>query len=254
MKNEIGKVSTIKTVTSKLTIGETSKQKTQERNESQPLVQGNSSVRELMFNAATVAALTAMLVAAMPASAATFTAPGQNKLLCFDGPSEGTIYGGLCSLKGSRAKGPATLDNTDGDPDGSYSGVYILNSNLEGQLLSTVGKLSFSYAAVGGTVASGGSPRISIPIDVDGDGNYDNFAFIDTLGCNNGSPNKGTLDAISDSTCTVALDDGRSYANWAAFVAANPTYQIATDTVAFVIADQPGLWTITNVTLGKSGK
>ena len=39
--------------------------------------------------------------------------------------------------------------------------------------------------------------------------------------------------------------------NWAAFVAANPTYRVADDALSFIIADQPGLFTITNVQLGK---
>jgi hypothetical protein len=211
---------------------------------------GNLFFRESMVHAAAATALAAVLVLAgpTPVNAASSGNLGGNKLQCFSGTTDGTNYGGTCSLT---ATGVATLDNTDGNPNGSYSGVFVQNSNLGGKLLNNANKLSFSYAAGTNTVASGGSPRFSIPIDTDGDGAIDIYAFIDTLGCNNGSPDNGTLDAINDSSCTVALSDGTSYVNWAAFVAANPTYRIASDTVPFVIADQPGYWTITNVQLGK---
>ena len=173
------------------------------------------------------------------------TAPGLNKILCFDGPSEGTIYGGLCTLTSHGAKGPAILDNTDGDPDGSYSGVYVLNSTLNGSTIGDVGQLSFSYQGT----ATAGSPRFSIPIDIDGGGATDFYAFVGAYYCNDGY---GLVDAINDSTCTI-FAGAESFPNWASMVAAHPDWKITQD-FAFLIADDPGLWTVTNVKLGKGGK
>ena len=42
--------------------------------------------------------------------------------------------------------------------------------------------------------------------------------------------------------------------NWAAFAAAHPTWKVSMNSVndvPFVIVDQPGRWTITNVQLGQ---
>jgi hypothetical protein len=41
-----------------------------------------------------------------------------------------------------------------------------------------------------------------------------------------------------------------TWANWAAFAAAHSTWMISNG-VPFVIADQPGMWTVTNVHLGE---
>ncbi len=161
--------------------------------------------------------------------------------------ASGTADGGFngnCTLTANGAQ-LNTIDS-DSDPNNAYAGVYIQNSNLDGKLIGEVNKLAFSY---NGTGATGGSPRISIPIDTNGDGSTEAYAFVDTQGCNDGSANIGTLDAINDPTCTVAF--GATYANWAAFVAAHPTYRIASDALTFIIVDQPGAFTVTNVQLGK---
>ena len=167
-----------------------------------------------------------------------------NKLLCFDGTSDGG-FNGVCTLN----EDGATLNTIDGDlnPNNNYAGVYIQNTNLDSRLLSHVHNLSFTYD---GSVATGGSPRFSIPIDEDGDGTTEAYAFVDTLGCNDGSPSSGTLDVIRDSTCLVAYGS-TVYANWDAFASANPTYRIASDALTFVIVDQPGLFDISDVRLGK---
>ena len=176
-----------------------------------------------------------------------------NKLQCFEGQGDGWGSEGTCELITNGAS-INTLD-TDGNIYNNYAGVYI-PSNLGGRLLSDVNKLSFSYDGSG---AAGGSPRISLPIDINGDGfiddinedGYADFAFIDTMGCNDGDTNVGTLDAINDPTCIVWYNNV-SYDNWAAFVAANPTYRIASDRLTFIIVDAPGEFDITNVQLGKA--
>jgi len=170
------------------------------------------------------------------------TASAANPLLCFDGPSEGTIYGGHCTLNASGTG--ATLDNSGGDPDGSYSGVYFANSAITGKSLSQVSDLSFTYTGT----ATAGSPRISLPIDTNNDGTTDFYAFIGAFYCNNGA---GLVDPMHDTTCTIFHTGGpvAGYPNWAAFVAANPTWKVSND-VPFIIADDAGIWTVDNVHLG----
>lgn len=189
---------------------------------------------------------TVALAALAPASIAFAASTNGNKLQCFQGMGDGFGSNGTCVLTESGA----TIDTTDGDanPNNAYGGVYIQNSNLDGKLLSEVNKLAFSYT---GTGTAGGSPRISLPIDEDGDGTTEAYAFIDVLACNDGSSTTGTLDAINDPTCSVSYAGQADSPNWAAFVAANPAYRVASDALAFVIVDQPGDFTITNVQLGK---
>jgi len=205
-------------------------------------------MKKPITNAAAVAAVISMLTMGMVATAAApTTAPGQNKLQCFDGTTE-TIgfYGGTCTLTGKGAKGPATLDNTDGNINGSYSGVYILDSSqLNGKTIGSVTQLSFSYTGT----ATAGSPRFSLPIDTNGDSVTDFYAFVGAFYCNDGA---GLVDAINDSTCTI-FAGSESFANWAAMVAAHPAWTI-TDDYPFVIADDAGIWTVSNVKLGKGGK
>jgi hypothetical protein len=170
------------------------------------------------------------------------SAPGQNKLRCFsgttDGVQDGVTYGGTCTLLTDGTKGPATsavLDNTDGNPNGSYSGVYILNNTLSGKLLSEVTQLEFAYTGPAG----GGAPRFSIPIGNDG-----TYAFVSAEYCDG----TGHVD-INDTTCDVQYN-GASYSNWAAFAAANPTARIGS-ALTFIIADVPRYsWTISNVKIG----
>jgi hypothetical protein len=169
------------------------------------------------------------------------SATAANPLLCFDGPSDGTIYGGHCTLNASGTG--ATLDNSGGDPDGSYSGVYFASSSLSGKLLSDVSDLSFNYTGT----ATAGSPRISLPIDTNNDGVTDFYAFIGAFYCNNGA---GLVDPLHDSTCTIFYTGNiAGDPSWAAFVAAHPTWRVSND-VPFIIADDAGIWTVSNVHLG----
>lgn len=176
------------------------------------------------------------------------TAPGQNKIQCFDGTTDGG-YNGVCTLNSKGAKGSATLNNVDSDSDpyNNYSGVYTANSNMYGKTLGNVGQLSFSYT---GDAATAGSPRFSLPIDSTGDGITDYWAFISAYYCNDGA---GFVDAMNDATCTIYVGS-ESFANWSDWVAAHPTWSIATDNYVFLIADDPGMWTVNGVTFGKPGK
>jgi hypothetical protein len=184
--------------------------------------------------------LSAALAAAVAASA--LAGPNGNKLTCFSGTTDLTIYGGTCSLT---TGGVATLNNTDGNLNGDYSGVYLQNSNLDGKKLTTVNKLAFDYTGI----PTNGSPRISLPLDTNGDGATDVYAFISAFWCNDGA---GHLNALTDQTCMIFVGNQiAGYANWDAFVAAFPTATVGADALPFIIADDAGSWTVSNVQLGK---
>ena len=174
------------------------------------------------------------------------TAAAANPLLCFDGPSEETVYGGHCTINAGGTS--ATLNTADGDPQGSYAGVYYASSNISGDLIGTVTGLSFTYTCAATTnCVTGGSPRMSIPIDTNNNGTTESFAFIDANNCGLTAAQTGTV----TQACPVFFGS-TLYANWAAFAAANPTYRIGNDdSVAFVIADQPFVGVISNVQLGQ---
>src|SRR5438477_4490138 len=178
-----------------------------------------------------------------PAAAAN----GGNPLLCFDGTTDtanqqtgGAVFGGVCT----RTPNGAVLDNSVPVGSGDYSGVFYKTSSLSGKLLGDVTQLSFNYTGV----PTAGSPRISLPIDVTGDGTTDFYAFIGAFYCNDGA---GLVDPMHDATCTIFYTGGpvAGDANWAAFVAAHPTWQVS-NSVPFIVADDSGLWTVDNVHLG----
>jgi len=177
--------------------------------------------------------------AAQPGNSMSF---GANQLTCFDGTTDGGYYG-LCSM----THGVATLDNVTNDKTGpttsndQYSGVYLKKSALVGKAIGDVKQLGFSYRGV----ATAGSPRISLGIDTNGDGIRDDYAFISAYYCNDGA---GNVDAVNDPTCTIYTGSG-AYANWETMVAAHPEYRVAG--TPFVIADDPGTWTLFNVKLGQ---
>ena len=172
-------------------------------------------------------------------------ANASSQLLCFDGTTDtangdtgGAVYGGVCT----RTANGAILNNSVPVGSGDYSGVYYATSSLSGKTLGQVTQLSFNYTGV----PTAGSPRISLPIDVTGDGTTDFYAFIGAFYCNDGA---GLVDPIHDSTCQIFVGS-ESFANWAAFVAAHPTWHVGA--IPFVIADDAGLWTVSNVHLGET--
>jgi hypothetical protein len=168
------------------------------------------------------------------------TAAAANPLLCFSGTTDGSTYGGVCTL--SPDGNSATLNNTGGDPDGSYSGVYYATSNLSGKLVSSITQLSFDYS---GNVATAGSPRISLPIDTNNNGTTEFFAFISASHCG-----IGVHVDINNAGCLIFYTGGPvSGETWATF--SSHGWRVATDNVPFVIADDAGIWAVTNVQLGQ---
>jgi len=172
---------------------------------------------------------------------------GLNKLMCFSGTDDGGIYGGTCTLTRRGANSSALLVTNDGDPDGSYAGVFSTNRFIYGKPLSSIGELSFRFS---GNSATPGSPRFSVPIDTNGDGDTDIWAFISAFYC---SDNSGNVSATNPG-CTIFTSDGGSYSSIADLTAAYPGATIATDNYVFVISDDPGMWTVSNVKFGHPGR
>jgi len=212
-------------------------------------------MKNLMYTVAAFGALAVMLAWAMPVSAgAPSTAPGQNKIQCFDGVTDNVGFSGTCTLNSSGAKGSATLDLSSGDPDGDYAGVYTLDSNLYGALLTDVTQLSYHYT---GTIAPlPGNLSYNIPIDTDGDGDTEFYAFVDAFYCPGVN---GVVDIVNDSACVIYEGGVTPRANWAALLAANPGAKVATDAFVFIVAERTpiepsAIWTVNNVKFGKAGK
>jgi len=182
------------------------------------------------------------------------TAPGQNKIVCFDGLSDPDIYSGTCTLNSNVAKGSATLDLTSGDPDGDYAGVYTLQSGLYGATLSSITQLSYHYTA--SITPQPGNLSCNIPIDTNGDGTTEAYAFVDAYYC---PGTGGTVDIVNDPNCGIYYNGTDFYPNWAAFIAAYPGAKVATDNYVFIVAERTGsepaaTYTVNNVKFGKAGK
>lgn len=168
---------------------------------------------------------------------------GKNAITCYAEPAE------FCTPV---SKTSARLNTKVGT---GYGGVYIpgFNNSFYGVRTSLVTKLSNTVR--GDTLDI--DPRWSIPIDdasIGQEGDTDYFLFALFGGCNNGV---GVVDIINDPTCTLYRSDtNESFPNWAAFVSQNPNTSTALDEYAFIIADQSGtrgVWTISNMVVGKPG-
>jgi hypothetical protein len=182
------------------------------------------------------------------------TAPGQNKLQCFDGTTDGGGFGGTCTLNSNGAKGPATLDNSSGNTSGDYSGVYTLESTVYGQLLTNLTQLSYHYT--GSIAPLPGNLSYNIPIDADGNGSTEFYAFVDAYYCPGVN---GIVNITTDASCGIWAGGVTFYANWAAFVAGYPGAKVAIDNFVFIIAERTGtepsaVWTVGDVKFGKAGK
>jgi len=194
--------------------------------------------------------------AASAGAAGNTTSPGQNKLQCFQGSNTPVVdpQSGTCTLLSNGAKGKATLDLTSGDPDGDYAGVFTADSNLYGAPLASVTQASYQYS---GTIApQPGNLSYNIPIDTDGNGSTEAYAFVDAFYC---PGTNGNVDIINDAKCGIYVGGVTFYPNWAALVAAYPTAKVATDNFVFVIAERtpsegPASWVVNNIKFGKAGK
>ena len=125
------------------------------------------------------------------------------------------------------------------DPSPEYGGVYLNSKSNSGK---AIGSVSFSFVSSGDS--AGGAPRFSLPINTDGVTNTaDFYAFIDEAGC--GAP----LVSTESANCAVNAG-GETFANWAAFAAAHPTYRIAPGSIPFIIADGTlGTYVVSDIVL-----
>jgi hypothetical protein len=112
---------------------------------------------------------------------------------------------------------------------------------------------------------SGGSPRYSIPV-LNAEGN-DGYVFIDAASCNDGA---GLVAPLTDATCVVSgyvwtdfQDDPATpeieyspesfyYTSWADFLAGEPDLTVRPGYATFIIADQPGTVTVSDVQLSRT--
>jgi hypothetical protein len=182
--------------------------------------------------------LAAMAALALPAAV---SAANGNKLLTF-----------TCDTPGGTA---TVVDATTarlhvGTLGVDCAGVYIVNTNLDGRKLSALGQVSF---AVKGYVGAG-SPRISLPLDLNGDGTTDAWAYLSAFYCE-GSSAAATGFFVADftsSSCLIYTSlGGAPFAGLDGLAAAFPGAQVATDNLSFVILDEVGTSTITDVRLGR---
>jgi hypothetical protein len=212
-------------------------------------------MRKLLYPAAVLVVIASIVALTMPVSAGgLLTAPGQNKLQCFDGTTDGG-FGGTCTLNSSGAKGSAILNLSDSNPAGDYAGVYTLESNLYGALLTDITQMSYHYS---GTIAPApGNLSYNIPIDANGDGSFDFYAFVDAFYCPGVN---GVVDITKDAVCVIYEGGVTPRANWAALLAAHPGAKVAADgSFVFVIAERTpsepsAIWIVNNVKFGKAGK
>jgi hypothetical protein len=118
-----------------------------------------------------------------------------------------------------------------------YGGVYLQSRSQSGKV---IGDVDFSFNASGDT--EGGAPRFSIPIDNDENGSVDGYAFLDVNNC-------GSQFVSTTNEDCITYFGAEAFFNWDAFAAAHPTYRIAPGAIPFIIADQPGQYSVTNIVL-----
>jgi hypothetical protein len=114
-----------------------------------------------------------------------------------------------------------------------------------------VAKVRFHMVSYGDV--QGGAPRFSIALDTDGNQKTtESYAFLDAANCGGvvgDNPNAVETTVGTDvSTCKVFINTGGDFANWAALVAAHPSWHTSKD-ASFVIADTPGDYHIKDVSL-----
>lgn len=180
------------------------------------------------LRAATITAAIATMVLASGAATAGRVKPGKTR--CFSDGEAST-----CAINRDAAN--LTVYS------GGYAGIYLNEKQSAKRNLASV---HYSFTANGGV--AGGAPRLSIPININGGaGLPDGYAFLDVAGCG-GMANTTVTVSTGDANCHVNFL-GNDYDNWADLAAAFPAARPSPAALAFVIADQPGTYTIYNVDL-----
>jgi hypothetical protein len=146
----------------------------------------------------------------------------------------------------------------DGDVtvQGNKAAIVVLPGQSAGiykkAISKPLSKVRFHMVSYGDV--QGGAPRFSIALDTDGNSKTtESYAFLDAANCggvvgDNPSFTETTVgtDAVN---CQVFINNtGESFANWAALVAAHPSWQTS-KAPSFVIADVPGDYHVKDVSL-----
>jgi hypothetical protein len=143
--------------------------------------------------------------------------------------------------------GTVTINNAAGE----YGGVYLNSRSLNNK---PIGDVVVSFTATGHI--TGGAPRVNIPIDADGDKKIDLYATLDAANTPHmtdedvwvSTENSATPVYFLDANTGNDADHTAYYANWDAFVDAQPGYRVA-GAIPFIIADQEGAYTLENIDL-----
>lgn len=151
---------------------------------------------------------------------------GKTGLICFDGPSESTIYDGNCTLGDNFTS--ATLDNLVFDPDGGYAGVYSRETTGYGLFLTAIKDLTVKFSGLG--TPQPGELTYQIPISNNFTGSTDFTAIVDFAGCLGtlGSNGVRTVSITTNAACGIKVGP-TTYTNWAAFAAAYPNAKTGID-------------------------
>jgi hypothetical protein len=125
---------------------------------------------------------------------------------------------------------------------------------INGATLGAVHNLRFDVMTTG--YVGAGSPRISVDVDTNGDGQADTYAYLSALYCQAqiGTSNWATADFMrTDAGCEIYVSDGGHYVSdgttsaWAQFAAAHPTAKV---TDAYVVMDETGQAFIDRIRIG----
>jgi hypothetical protein len=130
-----------------------------------------------------------------------------------------------------------TVTITNGSAE--YGGVYINSRSLSSKKLRAV---HISFVSTG--FHTGGAPRFSIPLNTGHAESVTPYAFLDVNNCGSSLVSTGNPD------CKVFLNfSTESFDNWAALVATHPKWRIAAGGIPFIIADEPGTYSVTEIDL-----
>jgi hypothetical protein len=179
------------------------------------------------MNHVRIASISAAIAMLMFASAATAASKGKAK--CFsDGTSACVVSRDVVNL---------TVYS------GGFAGLYL---NRKPDPRRNLASQVFAFTA-NGSVA-GGAPRLSIPINLSGvGGTVDGYAFLDVAGCGGQASNPATV-STSDANCHVNFMNV-DYDNWAELAASFPNARVSLGGIPFIVADQPGSYSIYNIDL-----
>jgi hypothetical protein len=181
-------------------------------------------MKKIILGLVAATAVVAPIAIAGTANAA--PSPKANQQTCFSGTSEGTTYGGTCVRNGASN---FTLNTNDGNPSGSYAGVYVPVQNLAGTPTDNLA-LSFKYS--GDT--AGGFPRFSIPLVGGG------YLFVDVAADAN-------HDGVISTTEPGAIVSSPGY-----YGPMSGVHKVVAEGNTFIVADGfAGAVTVSDITLGR---